>query len=906
MRKLIEYILLFLFKLVLSVRYRVTVKGLEKLDQKTLHKPGGVLFIPNHAAIFVDPTLVALAIWKQYPIRPMIVEYMYYTPIVYRLMKFLNALPVPDFDTSSNTLKRKRSEKVMQTVIHSLAAGENFLIYPAGRLKSSSLEVIGGSSGVHQIVQAVPEANVVLVRIKGLWGSSFSRALLGKTPPMMSTIWNGVKIALKNFIFFTPKREVIIEFEPVPKDFPRELPRLEFNHWLERWYNTPDGLTKQEGELPGDSLVLVSYSMWREEYPEVYRPPEAKPEDMEEVKVSEDVEKRILDKLAELTEHNSEDIKPEMNLSTDMGLDSLDIAEISAFLQDQFDVESVPVNEIDTVNKLYGLASKQIIVQRVVEEEEHNMIEWRKEIERFRAQVAHGDTMPEVFLHNCERMENKVACADQRSGVMTYSQMKLRAILLAEYIRHLPGEYIGIMLPASSAAYLTILATQLAGKIPMMVNWTVGSRHLNSVKEVSKAEVILSSWAFVDRLKNVSLEGIEDNLVMLEDVRRELSIFAKIRAYVRSKYSTRSLLKLFHIDQLEKESPAVLLFTSGTESMPKGVPLSHHNILSNQRSCFESIDLYSDDVVYGILPPFHSFGFTISGLMGLLAGVRVAYFPDPTDGKGMVKGFAKWGATVMCGAPTFIKGLLKAAKPEQLKTMRLCVTGAEKAPPELFQSMGKIGKEQCLIEGYGITETSPVLTVNRTGKPRKGVGEPIPGVELHVVDPDSHESVPIGSRGLILARGPNVFSGYLNPGLTSPFVEVNGVRWYNTGDLGYLDEEGRLTISGRLKRFLKIGPEMVSLPAIEDALLHAATNKGWPVAENGPALAICGKEVTGVKPKIMMFSVFDVNLDEINSTLKEAGFSNLVKVSDVVRLEEIPVMGTGKVNYRQLEDIHLK
>jgi len=183
----------------------------------------------------------------------------------------------------------------------------------------------------------------------------------------------------------------------------------------------------------------------------------------------------------------------------------------------------------------------------------------------------------------------------------------------------------------------------------------------------------------------------------------------------------------------------------------------------------------------------------------------------------------------------------------------------------------------------------------------KGVGLALPGVELLIVHPETEAVLPVGERGLILARGANVFKGYLNPGLSSPFTTVEGKQWYKTGDLGFLDEEGILTISGRMKRFIKMGGEMVSLASIEDALLQMAPKKNWPTNEEGPALAICAKETAGEKTKIFLFSRFELSVDEVNNSLKEAGFSNLVKVSSVTRLPEIPIMGTGKINYRQLE-----
>lgn len=889
-----------MFKIALWFRYRIKVKGLENLNSKTLDRKGGVLFLPNHPASFTDPVAISLALFQKFPIRPMIVEYMYNLPIVNTLMRFVDALPVPNFTTSSNSLKKKKIEAVTKSIIKGLEDKENFLIYPAGRLKDSSLEVIGGASSVHSIIQESPDANIVLVRIKGLWGSSFSRAFLGITPPLFPTMWEGVKHVFKNLIFFTPRRKIIIEFFPAPADFPRNGTRLEMNKYLEDWYNQPDGLTPQKGDLPGDSLILVSQSMWGEDYPVIRKKALNEIGSFDLQNIPAEVQDKIITKIAEMTEFDKSKIKPEMQIASDLGLDSLDTAELAAYVHDEFDVANISASNLTTVGHLMAVASAIVVCEEDAQDGDVDLSKWNKLIGNRQVEIPEGKTIPEVFLNICEKMGDNPACADLVSGVLTYKDLKLRALLIADYIRKLPGDYIGILLPSSVGAAVLILATELAGKTPLMVNWTVGSNHLESVVKLSNVQTILTSWSFLDRLDNVNFDPIESKLVMLEDVRKELGILGKLKAYYRSKLKTKSLLKIFKQDN---NLPAVLLFTSGTESMPKGVPLSHENILSNLRSGLKTVDLKSTDVLYGILPPFHAFGFTISTLLGLLSGLRVAFSPDPTDGNKLVRGAEKWGITVLGGAPTFVKGMLSSAKSDQLKLLRLCVTGAEKAPPELFKMMEKLGKKDSLLEGYGITECSPILTMNRIGKPPKGVGQAIEGVELLIVHPETFEILPVGKEGHILARGPNIFSGYLNPGLVSPFMKINGKEWYKTGDLGILDENGCLTISGRLKRFIKVGAEMVSLGAIEDTLLKIALEKNWKVQNDGPNLAISAKEIVGEKPKIFLFTLFDVSVDEVNRLLKESGFSNIVKISSVTKLTEIPLMGSGKINYRKLDEV---
>lgn len=905
MKRFITRLISMVLHFFLWFRYRITVKGLDKINKKNLTKPGGILFMPNHPSVFIDPASIAIAIWSKYEVRPMIVEYFYYQPIVHWVMKYIRAVPVPNFDTSGNSLKRKRSNEVIQTVVDDLKKGDNFLVYPAGRTKQTELEIIGGASGIHRILSETPEANVVLVRIKGLWGSSFSRALTGKAPPLFPTLFHNLKYIFLNLIFFTPRRDITIEFELPPPDFPYGASRIELNRWLERWYNQPDGLTKQEGKFPGDSLIFKSYSMWSEVIPKRY---EEKIEDTDFAlqETSKDVQIKVIDEIARITELKPEEIKLDMALDRDLGMDSLDISELGSFIQDYFDVKVLAVPDMTTVAKAIAIADKKIICQE--EKTEGLKIDFKKWASfpsRKRVDVASGNIMPEVFLNNCARLGSTVACGDERAGILTYKDMKLRAILLAEYIRKLPGKYVGILLPSSVAAYLTILACQLAGKVPLMVNWTVGARHLEAVRKLSNVEVVLTSWAFIDRLENVDLTGVDDILVMLEDVRREFGLGSKLKAFWRSKMGTKSILRTFGIDQTSKDAEAVLLFTSGTESLPKGVPLSHQNILSNQRQALTSIDLYSDDVICGILPPFHSFGFTVTGLLALVSGVRAVYSPDPKDSKKLANIIRDWHVTIICGAPTFLKGIFRVGVPEDFTTIRLCVTGAEKAPPELFKMVELMGKGDTIVEGYGITECSPMLTANLSGRSALGVGEPLKGVELKIVSQETLQPLERMQRGLVVVRGPNIFKGYLNPNAVSPFVTVEGKEWYNTGDLGYLDDHNNLIISGRQKRFVKIGGEMISLAAVEDALVQAAPKMRWPVSEEGPTLAVCAKEEAGYKTRIFLFTTFDTTLDEVNGVLRSQGFSNLIKVTAIIKLDAIPIMGTGKIFYRELENNYL-
>jgi long-chain-fatty-acid--[acyl-carrier-protein] ligase len=312
--------------------------------------------------------------------------------------------------------------------------------------------------------------------------------------------------------------------------------------------------------------------------------------------------------------------------------------------------------------------------------------------------------------------------------------------------------------------------------------------------------------------------------------------------------------------------------------------------------------MHPEDILYGALPPFHSFGFSVTGILPILAGLRICYAPDPTDSHGLARDIEEWKATLFCCAPSFIKALFRIARPEQLQSMRLIVAGAEKTPQDLFEYVKEHLRGAQLLEGYGITECSPVVTIDRVGEPHKGVGRSLVGVELIAFDSATHQPLAVGQEGEIGISGPNVFDGYLgNP--RNPFVNLGGKRWYASGDRGYLDKEGHLILIGRLKRFVKIGGEMVSLGGLEDELLRLAKEKQWVSGqEEGPPLAVSVKEKELEKPLIVLFTTFAISKEDVNSALKDCGFGRIVKIAEVRTLEQIPLTGTGKTHYRLLDE----
>lgn len=874
----------------LSLRYRITIKGLDKLEASKISQ--GILFLPNHPA-HMDPLFLFLFLWPKYRMRPVVVEYIYRLRILKTAMRLVKAVPVPNLDTSLNQLKVKKAAVAIEAIAAGLKRKENFVLYPAGRLKSSGKEVIAGSSGAHALIQECPDAYVVLVRTTGLWGSSFSRALSGKSPDLAPTLWKGLITLLKNGIFFAPRRPIEIEIFPNPVDLPRKATRLEFNRYLENWFNRYP--TKDGQIVDSEPVTLVSFSFWKKDLPSVFLPKKRKKG--AGLEISEETCAKIYGEIRRILNNSGIKIAPEMSLAVDLGMDSLNTAELAAFLTKNYDIDEIHPEDLDTVQGVLELAEGARTSERSIQP--IGSAHWPKETKRLSPMAPLGRTIPEAFLRICERMGNAPACGDDLVGVLSYKTMKRAALVLSRYFRRMPEAHIAVMLPASAGTYIVILALLFAGKIPVMLNWTLGPRYLDEMMKTSGAKRVISSWRFLDRLSHVEFGDLIDRIELLEDIRQSLTLSMKLRGLFLSLSSAASVLRYTHLNRLDENHPAVILFTSGTEAVPKGVPLSHKNILSNQRSAMQCLALNAADVLYGILPPFHSFGFSVAGLFPLCGGIRIAFYPDPTDGFALAEGVARWKVTIFCSAPSFLKGLFAAAKPEQLKTVRFFVSGAEKASPELFRKVETLQSQAQIIEGYGITECGPILTLTRPNLPPKGVGQPLPDVQVCTIHPETQELLTPGSEGEICVRGPNIFKGYLGQ-VRCPFIMLDGQSWYRTGDIGYLDPEGNLILSGRLKRFTKLGGEMISLGAIEDTLIRTLVGSGKMSAET-PSLALIADEREAGRPKLVVFSTLLLNKEEINEILRQAGFSRLVKISSVKQIDEIPVMGTGKTDYRRLQ-----
>ncbi len=877
----------------LGLRYRIRTQGLAEIRSLKGHKPG-VLFLPNHPAE-IDPILLMCILGPRFFPRCVVVEHFYRLKGFQWILDLVRVLPVPSMAEQANQWRGKEVAKILGSIQEQIHEGENFIIYPSGKLKRSGLERIGGASFVHSLLQEDPQIPIVLVRTTGLWGSSFSVAQTGESPHFASVFKKGIGTLFKNFLFFTPRRDVFIEFEKAGPTLPKEESRLVFNRYLEQWYN--------RYPFPGEEpLSLIPYSTWNQEEVEIHVA-KAAIQDEETVRLPKKIEQEILECLAKLAHVEISHIQTSSHLSFDLGLDSLDISQVYLFLDQKYGLQTIEPGSLNTVKDVFKAVAEKGEIPSYKEEKRKAPIKgWEDKEMRKEPMIFDAGVIQEVFLRCSERMGNQIAAGDRNSGVFSYKELRRAALVLSLKIRKEPGDYIGILLPSSVAAYMTILAVLLAGKIPVMLNWTVGRVALSHALKITGFQRTITSKKFLDKIQLEDLSEIEETFVFLEEIKASLSWKDKLKGAYLSSLSTSKILKELQIDQ-DPEKTAVLLFTTGTESMPKAVPLSHLQILTNQKSGLSCVDIGAKDVLYGVLPPFHSFGFSLTGLLPLLYGIKVFYAPDPTDSRSMAFDIEEAKVTLFCCAPSFVRGLCSVADAKQMQSLRLIVVGAERMPKDLEKFIEEKWPRVSLLEGYGITECAPIVTLQKLSEKRQGVGKPIPQMRVCIVNPSTLELLQTGEEGEICISGPCVFDGYFKRTGKDPFFYQGKRKWYRSGDLGKVDEEGNVYLTDRLKRIMKIGAEMISLGGVEEELLHAAKERMWyPSSHEGPPLALVSRETESQKAELVLFTVFSISPEEVNQILRESGFGRLIKISEVVQIEEIPLTGTGKIHHRLLEE----
>jgi acyl-[acyl-carrier-protein]-phospholipid O-acyltransferase/long-chain-fatty-acid--[acyl-carrier-protein] ligase len=471
---------------------------------------------------------------------------------------------------------------------------------------------------------------------------------------------------------------------------------------------------------------------------------------------------------------------------------------------------------------------------------------------------------------------------------LSYDQLISRALVLGDLLVRdtRRAERVGVLLPGSVPALLTLLALQIEGRVPAMLNLTAGAETILAACQAAMISTIWTSRQLVETAKlEETIRRLAEHVAVhyLEEVRAGVTVCGRLRGWLRSRLA-RSRLGL---ERRGPDDPAVVLFTAGTEGQPKGVVLSHANVLANQAQIAARLDLSTQDLVLNAVPLFHAFGLTTGAILPVLSGVRVFFYPSPLHYRIIPEVAYDIGATILFGTNTFLAGYARFAHPYDFYRVRYVFAGAERLQDETRQVWAeKFGIR--ILEGYGATETSPALATNTPTHYRTGsVGRLLPGIEAYL-DP-----VPGLERGgRLCVRGPNVMLGYLlhdRPGVLEPPQTPRGSGWYDTGDIAAIDDDGFVVIQGRVKRFAKVGAEMISLALVEQLAEHA-----WPEARHA-ALSI-PEERKGER----LVLVTERKNPERRALLERArteGVSELHVPRDLIATDAIPLLGAGKTDY---------
>lgn len=492
------------------------------------------------------------------------------------------------------------------------------------------------------------------------------------------------------------------------------------------------------------------------------------------------------------------------------------------------------------------------------------------------------------FVRMAKKHAKKLAIIDRTTEKrVNYSTALIGALILNSKFKKYDEGFIGIMIPTSAGCALATVGALMSGRIPVMINYSTGAEaNAKYAQTKCKFKTIITSKALLEKINCPVIDG----MVMIEDIMASVSTSEKLKAALISKLPVGVVLNSIH--KGDENDTAVILFTSGSEKDPKAVQLTHRNISSNIENFGTYENITESDVILANLVFFHVFGLTVNLWVSFYYGMTMVCYANPLDFATVSKIAREEKPTVMVGTPSFFWGYLHKSEPGDFKSLRLMVSGADKCPDALREGfMKKHGVT--LMEGYGATETSPVISANSQEFNRPGsTGRVIPGVQVRLENFETGEECKTGEVGKVLVKGDSVMKGYYDdPELTAEALEDG---WYNTGDMGFFDEDNYLWHAGRFKRFVKIGGEMVSLVKVENTL-----EKHLPTG-----VSCCVVDISDEKrgSAIIATVTIEVNKAEI---LKKMGaeLPNIALPKQFIVIRELPMMGTGKIDFRTVTKI---
>jgi acyl-[acyl-carrier-protein]-phospholipid O-acyltransferase/long-chain-fatty-acid--[acyl-carrier-protein] ligase len=514
------------------------------------------------------------------------------------------------------------------------------------------------------------------------------------------------------------------------------------------------------------------------------------------------------------------------------------------------------------------------------------------------------------FIRSMRRHPFRFAMADQTRPRVSSLQALIGSLVLARALRPYwqDQRHVGLLLPPTVAGALMNVAAPLCGRTSVNLNYTVGKSGLEAAVRLAGLRTIVTSRTFVEKAKLELPDG--PAIIWLEDLAKTIGAGKKFVAALLALCAPARIIELAcgQTTPLTMDDLATIIFSSGSTGEPKGVMLSHFSVDSNQRAASQVLQLFRTDRVLGILPFFHSFGYLVFWLV-CCNRVGIVFHPSPLDVAAIGELVRRYQVTFLVTTPTFLQLYQRRCTSEQFSSLRIVITGAEKLPARVAQGFeDRFGIEP--VEGYGVTECAPVIAVNcpdyraagyyQPASRRGTVGQPLPGVSVQIVDPDSFAPLPPGTPGMLLVRGPNVMNGYLGREDLTASAMRDG--WYITGDIAMLDDDGFLTITDRLSRFSKIGGEMVPHGTVEEAL-HVAAGldtvafavTGIPDERKGEQLAV-------------LHIVDNARIPEVLEKLTANGLPNLFIPSrgNFIKVDALPVLGTGKMDLRSLKRIAME